>query len=455
MWVKDESDRFGLPAFKFLGASWALDCLLREAPGLQRVATATDGNHGRAVARMATSLGLRSTVYVPVAMTAARRAAIAGEGAAVVDVDGSYDQAVATAAADADADPVCGVMNDADLDGTSPVARWVIEGYSTLFSEVDAQLGDAEVDVVMLQTGVGAFAAAGVRWAARRGAAAIAVDPAGAACVAASLAAGRPTVVETTGTAMAGLDAGTPSTTAWPSLEAGLAGAVVVTDDEADDAMRALAAAGIESGESGAAGLAGLRALLTDGACAPLRETIGRPRTALVVVTEGATDPERYQRVVGEREGSVSMNGARAHHVGITVGNLERAIEFFTLLLGCDPTTTFHRVDMPFLDEITGYDNIDMRFAFFALPGDHVQVELIEYRRPAAGTVDQETYNIGSTHICIQVDDIDAEFARLSAAGVEFRSTRPVETPPGPLGGSRWLYLRAPEDGYTIELCQI
>ncbi len=149
------------------------------------------------------------------------------------------------------------------------------------------------------------------------------------------------------------------------------------------------------------------------------------------------------------------MSPLRAHHVGITVSNLEAAIEFFTLLLQREPDLTFHRVDMPFLDEITGYDDIDMRFAFFTLPGDGVQVELIEYRRPRPGTVDQETFNVGSTHICIQVDDIDAEFERLVAAGVEFRSTRPVETPPGALGGSRWLYLRAPHDNYTIELCEL
>ena len=149
------------------------------------------------------------------------------------------------------------------------------------------------------------------------------------------------------------------------------------------------------------------------------------------------------------------MSPLRAHHVGITVGNLESAIEFFTLLLQREPALTFHRVDMPFLDEITGYDDIDMRFAFFTLPGDGVQVELIEYRRPQPGTVDQETFNVGSTHICIQVDDIDAEFDRLVAAGVEFRLTRPVETPPGALGGSRWLYLRAPHDNYTIELCEL
>ena len=146
----------------------------------------------------------------------------------------------------------------------------------------------------------GAPSSAGARWAARHGVTAIGVDPAGAPCIAESLAAGRPVTVETTGTSMAGLDAGTPSAAAWPTLADGLAGAIVVGDAEADHAMRDLAATGIEAGESGAAGLAGLRALVEDEACAALRVTARRGdiRSALVVVTEGATDPERYAQVI-------------------------------------------------------------------------------------------------------------------------------------------------------------
>jgi diaminopropionate ammonia-lyase len=108
---------------------------------------------------------------------------------------------------------------------------------------------------------------------------------------------GRPVVVETTGTAMAGLDAATPSAAAWPILAAGLTGAIVVDDGEADEATRDLATLGIEAGESGAAGLAGLRALVEDERCAELLRR-RRVRRALVVVTEGATDPERYELVL-------------------------------------------------------------------------------------------------------------------------------------------------------------
>jgi diaminopropionate ammonia-lyase len=313
LYVKDESRRFGLPAFKFLGASWAISQLLgggsdvsvlarrARAQGIDRLATATDGNHGRAVARMAALVGITASIYVPRAMLPVRREAILSEGAELVEVDADYDEAVRRAVADAAQDPACRAVNDADLDGTSEVARWVIEGYSTLFAEIDDQLpADAAIDTMLVQTGVGAFAAAGVRWAARRDVVAIGVDPAGAPCIAASLAAGRPVTVETTGTSMAGLDAGTPSTAAWPTLADGLAGAIVVEDAESDRAMRDLAALGVESGESGAAGLAGLRVLVDDEACAPLRAALhgGRARQVLIVVTEGATDPGRYARVL-------------------------------------------------------------------------------------------------------------------------------------------------------------
>lgn len=312
LYVKDESSRFALPAFKFLGASWAIarlldggadiDSLARNANalGIERLTTATDGNHGRAVARMAALLGLRATIYVPQAMRPARRAAIMEEGADLVVVFGDYDEAVRRSLRDAADDDACRAVNDADLDGSSPVAGWVIEGYSTLFREVDEQLpATAALDTVLLQTGVGAFASAGVQWATGHGIVPIAVDPSGAACIAASLEAGEPLTIETSGTTMAGLDAGTPSAVAWPTLARGLAGAVVVEDDEADRASRELAAIRVEAGESGAAGLAGLRALIQDPACAALEP--GRVRQALVIVTEGATDPERYAHVLGRK----------------------------------------------------------------------------------------------------------------------------------------------------------
>lgn len=323
--VKDESSRFGLPAFKFLGASWAVARVLgvtagdlegltnaaREL-GVVRLSAATDGNHGRAVARVARLGGMRATIFVPVSMREARREAIRSEGAEVIVVEGDYDETVRRAAAE-ERDPSCRVVNDADQDGSSPVPGWVIEGYATLFGEAEeqARTQGADPDLLIIQIGVGAFAAAGIAWAGSRGIPVVGVEPRAAACVAASLAAGHPVTIATQPTHMSGLDCGTPSAAAWPVLAAGLAGVVTVTDAEADDAACLLAADGVEAGESGAAGSAGLLALARDAECETLRRAVGleHAATVLVINTEGATDPERYAGVIAAAPGADAPPG--------------------------------------------------------------------------------------------------------------------------------------------------
>ena len=93
--VKDESDRLGLPAFKVLGASWAAERALRERPSTHTLIAASAGNHGRAVARVAAWRGLGCRVFLPARSVGARRAAIESEGAELVVVDGTYEDAVA------------------------------------------------------------------------------------------------------------------------------------------------------------------------------------------------------------------------------------------------------------------------------------------------------------------------------------------------------------------------
>jgi len=292
--LKDESDRLGLPAFKVLGASWAVERALAERPGAHTLVTASAGNHGRAVARVAAMRGLRCRVFLPERAALARREAIAGEGAEVVVVDAAYEEAVARARAAA-REP--GVLEIADVGHGGP-ARWVIDGYATLFAEAAAQ---GEHDVVLVPVGVGSLAAAAARFAAHAGARVVGVEPATAACLAASLRAGRPAAVETPGTTMAGLDCAEISAGAWPELRAGIAGTVTVSDDEAAAGMRELAAAGLAIGQCGAAPLAALRRLAADPACAALREAagLGSGTRALLVGTEGPTDPESYRRAVG------------------------------------------------------------------------------------------------------------------------------------------------------------
>ena len=272
--VKDESNRLGLPAFKVLGASWAVERALREEPGAHTLVAASAGNHGRAVAHVAALRGLGCRVFLPERSLAVRREAIASEGAEVVVVDGTYEDAVAEAEAAAAAP---GVLLIADVGDSGP-ARWVIEGYATLFAEAAAQ---ADYEVILVPVGVGSLAAAAARHGAAAGVTVIGVEPEAAACLTASLAAGRPTSVDTPGTTMAGLDCAEVSPAAWPDLRAGIHSTVTVSDAEAAAAMAELAEHGLDIGESGAAPLAGLRKLAAGGELAGKR--------VLLVATEGPT----------------------------------------------------------------------------------------------------------------------------------------------------------------------
>ena len=296
VWLKDENGRFGLPAFKIAGASWALERLLASRRDVRSVWAASEGNHGRAVAHDAGRRGLAARIFLPAATSEGRAAAIAAEGAEVVRVAGVYEDAVAAAAA-GDREPGAATLADVAYDESDPVAHWVSDGYSTIFAEA-AEQADAPFDVVLCQIGVGSFASAAVRFACHQEppAVAIGVEPATAACVTASLAAGRPVVVDTPGTSMAGLNCATPSHAAWPALRDGLSGCVVIGDDEARTAMRDLAALRIVAGDCGAASLAGLRALMRDARCAELAHVAGLGPTSrvLLISTEGATDPASY-----------------------------------------------------------------------------------------------------------------------------------------------------------------
>lgn len=327
LWLKDESARLGLPAFKILGASWAvyraLVQLLGHEPGpwetveelAERFAplrpltltTATDGNHGRAVARMARLLGLEAHIFVPASTAMARQQAISEEGARVVLVDGDYDDAVAAAAAQAG--PRTLVISDHAWEGYTQVPAFVIEGYSTIFREVDAQLeglGEQRPDLVLVQVGVGALAAAVARHYKARGrdprARVIGFEPEGAGCLRAALEADRITAVPGPHTSiMVGMNCGTLSLVAWPILREGADACLELSDARAKEAMQLLAERGIVAGETGASGLAALRELLLGPSVDDAWEKLGvGPRTrALIFLTEGATDPESYEAIVG------------------------------------------------------------------------------------------------------------------------------------------------------------
>ena len=294
--LKFERERFGLPAFKFLGVSWAAQRLLGDPPhepGLELVA-ATDGNHGRAVARVARTRGIEATILVPVGTAQARIDAIASEGATVRVVDGSYDDAVRLSAELGDERRL--VLSDTSWPGYEEVPGWVIDGYATIFHEVDAQ-APAPVDVAFVPIGVGALAAAAARHLAGRARLA-GVEPGSAACVLESARAGEITEVPGPhGSIMAGLNAGLPSLVAWPYLSGAFELFAAAADEMAVEGTRRLAELGLEVGEcsGGAAGTAAR--LLAD---SQAREVLGAGpgSSVLVLLTEGVTDPEAYARIV-------------------------------------------------------------------------------------------------------------------------------------------------------------
>ena len=314
--VKDESQRLGLPAFKMLGASWAAyralcerlggepdnwetlaDLRVRLAPlGDLTFVTATDGNHGQALARFARLLGYRARIYIPAGSAAARIEAIRAEGADLVVWPGGYDAAVAAAARSANADTL--VVSDTAWEGYCTVPRWVIEGYGTILEEIDEQRTAASLpppDVAVIPVGVGALAAAVATYF-RSGhvhdVTLVGAEPLDAACVLESSRAGS--IVTLPGeqhSIMAGLNCGTPSLVAWPVVSAAFDRFVALADEETIDAMRSFYSCGIHAGECGAASLAAAFVLRRAGLLSP-------QATVLLLSTEGVTDPALYQREI-------------------------------------------------------------------------------------------------------------------------------------------------------------
>jgi diaminopropionate ammonia-lyase len=296
--LKVETERFGLPAFKILGASWAAERLLgrRDTSGVTLV-TATDGNHGRAVARVARMRGLRAHILVPAGTAQARSDGIAAEGAHVEVVDGSYDDAVRKAAAMADDTHV--VLSDTSWEGYEDVPRWVVEGYETIFREADAQLDGAPPDVALIPIGVGSLAVAAAAHWPGHAPRLVGVEPTTAACALESVRAGEPVSVPGPHESiMAGLNAGSVSELAWPVLRERFDAFCTIGDSWAEDGMRRLAAVGIEAGEVSGGTLGAALAICADeGARDALG--IGERSSLFLLLTEGVTDPANWQRVVG------------------------------------------------------------------------------------------------------------------------------------------------------------
>lgn len=333
VWVKDESQRLGLGAFKVLGASYAVARQLTARFGLDRtaslsqlaarlrdghprltLATATDGNHGHGLAWVARQLGAQAVVYVPSGCAQHRYDRIAAEGAEVVRTNLTYDRAVDLAAAQSEEHGWL-LVQDTAWEGYEQIPDWIMQGYLTVCHESAAQWQAANAAMpthVFVQAGVGSFAASvqsylSARWGEHRPRT-IVMEPLAAACLLRSAQSSDGEVKTVEGgldTIMAGLACGRPNPRAWGILWSQADLFLACSDEYAARGMRILASpAGIDSrviaGESGAVGIGVLSALRLNSRWQDLARAIGLDSDSRVLVfnTEGDTDPENYRRVV-------------------------------------------------------------------------------------------------------------------------------------------------------------
>jgi len=316
--LKDESHRFGLNAFKALGASYAMYRQLEKNPQIKIFCTATDGNHGRAVAWMARKLGRKALIYMPQGTVPARVRAIEKEGAEVLLIDQGYDIAVKMANARVNdgnktsENHSWSLIQDTAWNGYEEVPLDIMRGYWTQAHEITKQIGKEKIDVLLLQSGVGSWAASVViyilkQW--QNPPLFIGVEPHSANCLFESIKAGHRVSVESnvTTTTMAGLNCGSVSTLAWKILKNGLIGSISISDKLSEEAMKTFACpvSGdpvIISGESGASGLGALIGLCKTNKFRTFKEKIYLNKSSKVLVfnTEGNTDPSNYQRVMAD-----------------------------------------------------------------------------------------------------------------------------------------------------------
>ena len=335
IFVKDESKRFGLNAFKVLGGAYAIGRLLAQrlgrdiehltsdelrSPEMKKqlgditFATATDGNHGRGVAWTAQQLGQKAVVYMPRGSAQIRVDNIRATGAECTVTDLNYDDAVRLANQKAQENGWI-MVQDTAWEGYEDIPRWIMQGYMTLAIEALDQLRDNGVERpthLFLQAGVGSFAGAALGFFASTLGdlcpVTTIVEPHKADCIFKSLTAADGKAHNVTGdldTLMAGLACGEPSSISWGVLRDYATAGIACCDYLAANGMRILGASipgdpQIVSGESGAATCGVLEYVMTRPEGAPMREALGlTPESVVLLVsTEGDTSPEMYRDIV-------------------------------------------------------------------------------------------------------------------------------------------------------------
>ncbi|MEP9373600.1 diaminopropionate ammonia-lyase [Mesorhizobium sp. KR1-2] len=333
--VKDEGQRLGLGSFKALGGAYAVIRLVLEqaekelgrpvdiadlhSPEVLAVARtmtmacATDGNHGRSVAQGAQLVGARAAIFVHSGVSDERVAAIARFGADMIRVDGTYDDSVREAARTADYNGWT-IVSDTSWPGYERIPGLVMQGYTALVREALRKMPEPPTHV-FIQSGVGGIAAAVAGYLAmelgdRRPLFTV-VDPARAGCIVESARAGhRVTIAHGEPTVMAMLECYEPSLVAWRVLSRVADAFMTVDEEDAIAIMKQLAHPlasdpAIVAGESGGVGLAGLMKAVADPAIKTALRIDAKARI-FVVNTEGATDPGKYQQIVGLSSAAVA-----------------------------------------------------------------------------------------------------------------------------------------------------
>ncbi len=318
VYIKDESYRFGLNAFKGLGSTYAIHQSLAQHPEKTPVfVTATDGNHGRAVAWAAARLGSKAKIFMPKGSEPCRVEAIrAIENAEATVLDMNYDQAVLYAFDYANQHGFTAIQ-DTGFEGYEQVPNWITQGYTTMTKEALAQMqqyGTQRPSHVFVQAGVGSFAGSVTGYLAHVYGDKLPhitiVEASPAACLYRSIECGDGAPHSITGdpeTIMAGLNCGTPNLFTWPVLRDFAAQFAKCPDWVAELGMKTLAHPlaqdpRVVSGESGAVGAGLLVALLTMEAWQGYKDAmhLGPGSEILLFSTEGDTDPVNYARIVNK-----------------------------------------------------------------------------------------------------------------------------------------------------------
>lgn len=321
LWLKDESHRMGLKAFKVLGASYAITNIIYDKLGWNKdelsfqkllhedlseftFVTATDGNHGRGVAWIADQLSCKSFVFMPNTSSQARINNIKEFASEVFVIDGNYDLASTKAAKFAEEQNAI-LVQDSSWNGYEEIPLVIMQGYLTLIDEICEQLDGDNFTHIFLHCGVGSMPAAIEAYLVNKFGKdkpnTIIVEPSKADCFYQSVKMndGKAHTIEgKLDSIMAGLSCGTPSKIAWDIISKHSNYFISCDDEIAKLGMKELAKQNIISGESGAVSYGILKYALGNDQSLLEKLEIKSSSKIVLISTEGDTDPEFYKSIL-------------------------------------------------------------------------------------------------------------------------------------------------------------